>query len=84
MMDLGSGIAIGGFWIAAAPVAIVAIRTINNKSRDGSGKNDLDAVYPCAAHSGFGARLDGLKEGQDRQEKWMSEISADVKRILQR
>ena len=87
-MDLGSGIAVAGFWVALAPVAIVAIRTFNKPSptgRDGiNGKNGADAIFPCPAHSGFGARLDALKEGQGRQEEWMKEISTDVKELLRK
>ncbi len=88
-MELGSGIAVAGFWVALAPVAIVAIRTFNKPAgRDGAngqnGKDRSSASFPCVAHSGFEARLDGLKEGQIRQEEWMQEISADVKELLRK
>ena len=85
-MELGSGIAVAGFWVALAPVAIVAIRTFNKPPAHGgiNGGNEKDRPFPCVAHSGFEARLDGLKEGQIRQEEWMQEISADVKELLRK
>jgi hypothetical protein len=82
MMDLGSGIAIGGFWIAAAPVAIVALRTFNKPPENREGGDGRQ--FPCREHSGIVQCLEGIEKTQDRQEKWLSEISGDVKRILTR
>ena len=91
MMELGSGIALAGFCVSAGAISITAIRTfasrtIENHGKDGEngrdGRNGLDAIFPCKEHSGIVACLDNIEKTQDRQEKWLSEISADVKRIL--
>ncbi len=95
-MELGSGIAIAGLSVSCGAVAITAIRTFSSRTvenhgsngadgRDGqNGKNGLDAVFPCREHSGIVACLEGIGKNQDRQDKWLSEISSDVKRLLQK
>ena len=89
-MELGSGIAIAGLCVSGGAVAITAIRTFSTKTiggmngKDGvDGKNGLDSIFPCKEHSGLVACLQSIEKNQDRQEKWLSEISSDVKRILQ-
>jgi hypothetical protein len=85
MMDLGSGIALAGFCVSGGAVAITAIRTFSVKDShngiDGkngvNGKNGIDAAFPCKEHSGIVASLKS-------QERWLSEISNDVKTLLRK
>jgi hypothetical protein len=93
MMELGSGIALAGFCVSAGAVSITAIRTfssrtIENKAKNGAngrdGRNGIDAVFPCREHSGVIACLESMKENQGRQDLWLKEIAADVKRLLER
>ena len=77
MMDLGSGIALAGVSISAGAVAITAIRVFGSK-RNGKDGNP----FPCKEHSGIVECLNSIKENQERQEKWMGEISGDVKILL--
>lgn len=76
MIDLGSGIAIAGVCISGGAVVITAIRVFGGKS---NGKN---RAFTCAEHSGMLESLRGIKSTQDRQEKWLGEISGDIKSIL--
>ena len=90
MMELGSGIALAGLCVSGGAVAITAIRTFGGRrdpinGKDGiNGKNGLSAVFPCKDHSGIVVGLNNIKENQDKQEKWLGEISKDVKELLQR
>jgi hypothetical protein len=93
MMELGSGIAIAGLCVSGGAVAITAIRTFSGRIVEGSGKdgadgkngrNGTDAAFPCVAHSGLVASLEGIEKNQDRQEKQLSDISSDIKRLLQK
>jgi len=99
MMELGSGIAIAGLCVSGGAVAITAIRTFASRTivggvdgangRDGrngaDGHNGRDSIsFPCREHSGIVASLGGIKESQERQEKWMQDISKDVRRILEK
>lgn len=89
-MDLGSGIALGALCVSGGAVAITAVRTFCGRrevmnGKDGiNGKNGLNAVFPCKDHSGIVVGLNNIKENQDKQEKWLGEISRDVKELLQR
>jgi len=95
-VELGNGIAIAGLCVSGGAVAITAIRTyavrvMADGGRNGmngtngcDGHNGLDAVFPCKEHSGIVACLEGIEKTQDRQERWLSEISSDVKRLLQK
>ncbi len=84
MMELGSGIALGSLCIAAGAVAITAIRASSNANVTigKNGKNGMQS--PCKEHSGIVACLDNIEKNQDRQEKWLQEISMDVKEILRK
>ena len=99
MMELGSGIAIAGLCVSGGAVAITAIRTYSQRTivggtdgvngingHDGRNGNDgHDSIsFPCREHSGIVVALNGIKESQDKQEKWMSDISKDVRRILEK
>ena len=75
MIDLGSGIAIAGVCISGGAVVITAIRVFGGKS---NGKQS----FTCTEHSGMLESLRGIRSTQDRQEKWLSEISGDIKSIL--
>ena len=98
-MELGSGVALAGLCVSGGAVAITAIRTFANKregpigpsgldginGKDGiNGRNGLYSMYPCGEHSGLVASLDGISKNQDRQDKWLSEIAADVKMLLRK
>ncbi|MFH1409109.1 MAG: hypothetical protein ABIH34_04335 [Nanoarchaeota archaeon] len=77
MMDLGSGVALAGVSISAAAVAITAIRVFNTK-RNGKEGNS----FPCKEHSGLVEGINSIRKNQERQEKWLGEISGDVKILL--
>ena len=93
-MELGSGIALAGLCVSGGAVMITAIRTYAPKKNgvDGvngiNGKNGVnghDSIsFPCKEHSGIVVSLSAIKESQTRQEKWLSEISSDVRRILEK
>jgi len=85
MIDLGSGIALAGFFVSGGAVAITVIRTFYNGSKNGKDeKNSFNTAFPCKEHSGIVAGLGSIKETTDRQEKWLSEISRDVKVLLRK
>ena len=92
MMELGSGVAVAGLCVSGGAVAITAIRTFATKTIVGGtdgingkdGRNGTDASFPCVAHSGLVACLEGIEKNQDRQEEWMKEISTDVKELLRK
>ena len=89
-MELGSGVAIAGIAIPAAAVAITAIRVFSTersgtKSTNGGGNgNGNRGSILCKEHSGLVACLHAIEENQTRQEKWLGEISGDVKNLLRR
>ncbi len=79
-MELGSGVALAGLCISGGAVAITAIRTF-------AGKGKKDGNCPtilCKEHSGLVACLESIEKNQERQEKWLGEISSDVKNLLRR
>ena len=80
-MDIGIGnaIALGAFFASAAPVCIVAIR---EKTRAVGNGNGSGASKPCLEHSGLCKDIGHIKEGQERQDRWLGEISKDVKKLL--
>jgi hypothetical protein len=86
-MDLGSGIAIAGIAIPTAAVAITAIKTFavdrSGLARKAEGENG-NGNFPCKEHSGLVMCLENIEKNQERQEKWLGEISTDVKHLLQR
>ncbi|MFA5346510.1 MAG: hypothetical protein WC294_00065 [Methanoregula sp.] len=93
MMELGSGIALGMACLSAGAVSITAIRTFGKPSSlDGkngvnrvNGKNGSDATFrECPAHSGVVVGIANIEKTQERQDKWLNEISSDVKKLLQR
>jgi len=79
MIEIGSGIALAGVSISAGAVAIAAIRVFGSKQSRNSGN-----PYPCKEHSGIVVCLESIEKTQDRQEKWLSEISGDVKSLLKK
>jgi hypothetical protein len=93
MMDLGSGVALGALCISGGAVAITAIRTFcgpspTSNGKDGidgvNGRNGQDATFPCAAHSGVIVGIANIEKNQERQDKWLDQISCDVKKLLHR
>ncbi len=79
-MELGSGIALGSLCVSAGAVAIAAIRANSKKN----GKSGTDFFYPCKEHSGLVVCLEGIEKNQESQERWLNEISSDVKNLLKR
>lgn len=79
MIDLGSGIAIAGVCVPAAAVWIAAIRTKKPANGKGNGNG-----YLCKEHSGLVSDIRHIREGQERQEEWLQEISKDVKELMRR
>jgi len=77
MMELGSGIAVAGLCVSGGAVAITAIRTFAKR-------NGNPSDFPCKEHSGIVACLESIEKNQDRQEKWLGEISTDVKKLLEK
>lgn len=78
-MDLGSGIALGGLCISTGAVLITAIRSSDKKPTNGNGNG-----LRCPDHSGVCVGIENIEEGLGRHEKWLGEISADVKKLLAR
>ena len=76
-MELGSGVGLAGMCISGGAVAITAIRTFAKR-------NSSNRCAPCKDHSGIVVCLENIEKNQDRQERWLGEIAADVKEILQR
>lgn len=83
-MELGSGIALGALCVSGGAVAITAVRTFGGRKKVMNGKDGLNAVFLCKEHSGIVVGLNNIKENQDKQERWLEEISRDVKELLQR
>ncbi len=72
-MDLGTAITIVGVAIPASAVCVTAIKLKSN----GNGKNGevkTSVTFPCPAHSGFEAKIDELRKGQERIEKKVDRI----------
>jgi len=78
-MDLGSGIAVGTLCVSAGAVFITAI--CSGKPRENGNGNGKPHPL-CAEHSGVKACLDAIQDSSERHEKWLGEISRDVKEIL--
>ena len=76
MIDLGSGIALGSLCIGASAVAITAIRARTKSNGKG--------CYQCDEHSGVIQCLENIEKTQDRQERWLGEISGDMKMLLRK
>ena len=76
MIDLGSGIALGSLCIGASAVAITAIRARTKSNGKG--------CYQCDEHSGVIQCLENIEKTQDRQERWLGEISGDIKMLLRK
>jgi tRNA1(Val) A37 N6-methylase TrmN6 len=68
MVDIGTGIAIAGVAIAAAPVAITALRSRGNNG---------NLPKACSLHSGIEATLESLSNS-------MEVVQADIKELLKR
>jgi len=81
MMELGSGIAVAGLCISGGAVAITAIRTFAKRPNAVIGVSN---GFPCKEHSGIVQCLESIEKNQDRQEKWLGEISKDVKKLLEK
>ena len=64
MIDIGVGIAIAGIAVAAAPVAITALRV----------KSGGNQTKVCSLHSGIETSLDYLKQGQERIEEKLDKV----------
>jgi len=91
-----AGLCVSGGAVAITAIRTFASRTIvggvdgvngkdgRNGSNGTNGRNGLDSIFPCKEHSGIVASLGGIKESQERQEKWMQDISKDVRRILEK
>jgi len=70
------GIAIAGVAISAAAVWVTAIK-VKAPPKNGD-------AFPCKEHSGIVAGIASIKQNQERQEDWLSEISRDVKELLKK
>ena len=80
MLDMGTGIAVAGIAIAAAPVAITALKVMRNGKVDTSTTTTTSTTgrdKPCPLHSGIEATLSGLKDS-------MEIVQADIKELLKR
>jgi len=80
MIELGSGIALGGFCVSAAAVWITAIRSKTAERREDAigGRNH------CLDHSGIDVCLKGVNHRLDGVDKWLGEISTDIKGLAER
>jgi hypothetical protein len=81
MLDMGTGIAVAGIAIAAAPVAITALRVMRNGRVDTSTTTTTSTTgrekQTCSLHSGIEATLSALKDSMDV-------VQADIKELLKR
>ena len=77
MIEIGSGIALAGVSISAGAVAITAIRVFASNRNERNG-----LLFPCKEHSGLVEGINSIRKNQERQEKWLGEISGDVKSLL--
>jgi hypothetical protein len=86
MMDIGNGVAIAGLCVSGGAVAITAIRTFVGRGKENykNGGNGGGGAFPCKEHSGLVVCLEGIEKNQERQERWLGEISQDVKNLLKR
>lgn len=77
-MDLGTGIALGSLFVAAGGSLCYYVP---NRKRDGNSNSTFQFRRnpdTCPAHSGFEARLENLKEGQERIEGWVRGIAGKL------
>ena len=79
MVELGSGIALGGLCVSAAAVWITAIRSKTAARREEPGNKGH-----CLDHSGIDVCLKGVNQRLDGVDVWLGEISSDVKALRER
>jgi hypothetical protein len=79
-MEIGSGIALGTLCVSAGAVCITAIRARKSEDTEHSNGNLLHPL--CHEHSGVKACLDSIQDTGERHEKWLGEISKDIKELL--
>lgn len=86
MVDLGGGIALGGFCVSAAAVWITAIRSKTAERREEPKREDPNGTSRghCLDHSGIDVCLKGVNHRLDGMDAWLGEISNDVKALREK